>query len=202
MSEPKLISPLLDGFTFGAAMSSHDGIRCYPAIKENSDTKYIVKILSLPASQVQLEALLLTGAYKNPAEATEYFREQAEKIAAEVEFLQKLGRLDGFLPYEGCQIVPMEDGKLGYEVYLVSTYKRSLAKYMRKNAMTHLETVNLGLDLCQAMAICRRAGYLYADLKPGNVFISKGKEYRIGDLGFVPLENLKYNSLPGKYRSP
>lgn len=202
MSEPKIISPLLDGFTFGAAMSSHDGISCYPAIKENSDTKYIVKIISLPASQVQLDALLLTGACKDPADATEYFREQSQRITEEAEFLQKLGRLDGFLPYEGCQVVPMEDGKLGYQVYLVGTYKRSLAKYTRKNAMTHLEAVNLGLDLCQALAICRRAGYLYTDLKPSNVFISKGKEYRIGDLGFVPLEALKYTSLPAKYRSP
>jgi len=202
MSEPKLISPLLDGFTFGAAMSSHHGVSCYPAIKENSDTKYIVKKISLPASQVQLEALLLTGACKDPAEATEYFREQSEKITVEAAFLQKLGRLDGFLPYEGWQVVPMEDGKLGYDVYLVGTYKRSLAKYMRKNAMTHLEAVNLGLDLCQALAICRRAGQLYVDLKPTNVFISKGKEYRIGDLGFAQLDGLKYTSLPGKYRSP
>ena len=202
MSEPKLISPLLDGFTFGAAMSSHHGVSCYPAIKENSDTKYIVKKISVPASQVQLEALLLTGAYKDPADATEYFREQSEKIVTEAQFLQKLGRLDGFLPYEGWQVVPMEDGKLGYEVYLTGTYKRSLAKYMRKNAMTHLEAVNLGLDLCQALAICRRAGHLYVDLKPTNVFISKGKEYRIGDLGFVPLDMLKYTSLPNKYRSP
>ncbi len=202
MSDPKLISPLLDGFTFGAAMSSHDGISCHPAIKENSDTKYIVKKISIPASQVQLDALLLTGAYKDPADATEYFREQSDKIVKEAEFLQKLGRLDGFLPFDGWQVVPMEDGKLGYEVYLVSTYKRSLAKYMRKNPMTHLEAVNLGLDLCQALAICRRAGYMYVDLKPTNIFISKGKEYRIGDLGFVNLEALKYTSLAGKYRSP
>ena len=68
--------------------------------------------------------------------------------------------------------------------------------------MTHLEAVNLGLDLCQALAICRRAGQLYVDLKPTNVFISKGKEYRIGDLGFIPLDMLKYTSLPSKYRSP
>ena len=202
MSEPKTVSPLLDGFTFGAIMSSHDGVSCYPAIKENSDTKYIVKTISIPASQVQLDALLLTGAYKDPADATEYFREQSEKIVAEAEFLQKLGRLDGFLPFDAWQVVPMEDGKLGYEVYLVGTYKRSLAKYMRKNAMTHLEAVNLGLDLCQALAICRRAGYMYVDLKPGNIFISKGKEYRIGDLGFVSLDALKYTSLPVKYRSP
>lgn len=202
MSIPNLISPLLDGFTMGNAMSSHDGVRCYPAIKENSDDKYIVKIISIPASQVQLDALLLTGAYKDPADAMDYFKDVSDGVVKEAEHLQRLSKLDGFLAYEGWQVVPMEDGKLGYKVCLFSPYKRSLEKYMRRSLMTHLEAVNLGLDLCAALAVCRRAGLLYVDLKPGNIFISRDKTYRIGDLGFVELDSLQYTSLPGKYRSP
>ena len=202
MSIPNLISPLLDGFTMGNAMSSHDGVRCYPAIKENSDDKYIVKIISIPASQVQLDALLLTGAYKAPADAMDYFKDVSDGVVKEAEHLQRLSKLDGFLAYEGWQVVPMEDGKLGYKVCLFSPYKRSLEKYMRRSLMTHLEAVNLGLDLCAALAVCRRAGLLYVDLKPGNIFISRDKTYRIGDLGFVELDSLQYTSLPGKYRSP
>ena len=202
MSEPKLNTSLLDGFHLGAPMSDHDGIVCYPALKENSEQKYIVKKISIPASQVQLDALLLTGACKNSEDASGYFHELAKSVEAEALFLQRLGKLDGFLPFESWDIVPMEEGKLGYEVHLVSTYKRSLEKYMRRNPVTHLEAVNLGLDLCQALAICRRAGFLYVDLKPSNVFMSKGREFRIGDLGFVDLESLKYTSLPAKYRSP
>lgn len=202
MSDTKPFSPLLDGFILGSAMSDHDGVRCYPAMKENSESKYIVKIISIPASQVQLDALLLTGAYKAPADAMDYFKTVSDGVMKEAEILQKLGKLEGFLPYESWQAVPMESGKLGYEVCLVSPYKRSLEKYMRRHLMTHLEAVNLGLDLCAALAICRRAGFLYIDLKPGNIFLTKGKEYRIGDLGFAELDSLQYTSLPGKYRSP
>lgn len=201
MSEQKLISPLLDGFVMGAPMSSRGGIRCCPAIKENSDEKYIVKIISVPSSQVQLDALLLTGAYKTPSDAAEYFREVAAEIENEAEFLSTVAKLDGFLPFEGWQTVPMEDGKLGYQVYLLSRYKRSLQRHMSRKAVTHLEAVNLGLDLCAALAICRRAGYLYVDLKPENIFLTPDKQFRIGDLGFVKLDSLAYASLPGKYRS-
>jgi len=202
LSELKLVSPLLDGFVMGNPMSDHDGIRCCPAMKENTDEKYIVKIISVPASQVQLDALLLTGAYKDPADAMDYFKDVADSIVAEVEQLNTLSRLEGFLPYEGCQVVPMEDGKLGYEVYLLSRYRRSLLRYMRKNPVTHLEAVNLGLDLCASLAIARRAGYLYVDLKPANIFLTRDKQYRIGDLGLIPLDSLSYTSLPGKFRSP
>ena len=202
MSEQKPVSPLLDGFVVGNPMSTHNGVRCCPAMKENENEKYIVKIISVPASQVQLDALLLTGAYKDPAQAMDYFKEVADGIVKEAELLNTVAKLEGFLPFEGWQIVPMEGGKLGYEVYLLSTYKRSLQRYMQKHPITHLEAVNLGLDLCAALAISRRAGHLYVDLKPTNVFLSKGKEFRIGDLGFVSLDSLAYTSLPGQYRSP
>lgn len=201
MSEIKLISPLLDGFALGNPMSEHDGVRCCPAIKENSDKKYIVKIISIPASQVQMDALLLAGAYKDPEDAMDYFKVVAGDVLEEAQFLKDLSRLDGFLPYDGWQMEPITKRRLGFEVYLVGSYKRSLEKHVRRNPVTHLEAVNLGLDLCAALSVCRQAGALYVDLKPSNIFLSNKKEYRIGDLGFIKLDAMKYTALPEKYRS-
>ena len=201
MSEPKLISPLLDGFVMGPPISSHHGVRCCPAMKHNSDNKYIVKIIAVPASQAQLEALLLTGAYKNPGEAVDYFRALADGITEEAELLQKMSKLEGFLPYEGYQIVPMGDNHIGYYVYLVGSYKRSLDKFIRRNTDNACaDALNLGVHLSRALAACRRSGNLYIDLKPTNVFISDDGEYRIGDLGFVPLDSLSYTVLPAKFK--
>lgn len=202
MSEAKLISPMLDGFAMGEAISDRGGVRCYPAMREDSDNKYIVKVISVPASQRQLDALLLTGAFSNSAGAMSYFKEMADEIEQEVQNLRKLSKLEGFLPYESVQIVPMEGDEVGYQVYLLSAYRRSLDKFMRKHLMTHLNAVNLGLDLCAAMAVCRNSGYLYTDLKPTNIFVSDEKEFRVGDLGLVSLSSLKYTSLPAKYYSP
>lgn len=201
MPEPKDISPLLDGFTLGSPMSEHHGVTCYPAIKENTNKKYIVKMICVPASQTQFDAMMLAGAYKDPGDAMEYFRENGEDILKEAELLKQLSKLEGFLPYDGWQMEPITRRRLGYEVYLVGSYKRSLDKYIRKNAFTHLEAVNLGLDLCSALSICRQSGYLYVDLKPNNIFVSEKKEYRIGDLGFLRLDALRYASLPERYFS-
>ena len=200
MSEPKLISPILDNFAMGDPMSSHHGVRCCPAMMRDSDNKYIVKIISIPASQVQLNALLLTGAYKSEGAALSYFKELADGVVQEAQTLQKLSALEGFVPYESWQIVPMEN-EVGYDVYLLGSYRRTLERFFRRNTMTHLGAVNLGLDLCAAAAVARRSGYLYVDLKPGNICISENQEYRICDLGFIPMASLKYASLPDKYRS-
>ena len=201
MSEQKLVSPLLDGFQMGDPISSHDGVRCCPAIKENSDNKYIIKILSIPASQNQLDALLLTGAFQDAAGALNYFKELADGVVREAQLHQQLSRHDGFVPCEGWQVVPMEGNQLGYDVYLLTPYRRTLERYLKKNPMTHLEAVNLGLDICAALAASRRAGHIYVDLKPSNIFISDDREYRIGDLGFMNMSSMKYAALPSKYRS-
>ncbi len=200
MSELKLISPLLDNLEMGDPISDHDGVQCCPAMAKDSDEKYIVKVISVPASPTQLDALLLTGAYATKEEALAYFKELAGGIEEELQILQRLSRLEGFLPAQGWQTVPMESGD-GYNVYVLSTYKRSLERYFGREAMTHLGAINLGLDLCAAMAVCRRAGYLYVDLKPGNIYVTDDREYRIGDAGFVRLDALKYASMPDKYRS-
>ena len=201
MSEVKRISPLLDGFAMGNPISEHSGIRCCPAIKENTDKKYIVKIISIPASQTQLDALLLAGAYKDPSGAMEYFQEKCQEVLAEAELLKKLSGLDGFLSYESWQMEPITRHRLGYEIYLLGSYKRSLERYMKHNAITHLEAINLGLDMCSALSVCRNAGALYVDLKPSNIFMSEKKEYRIGDLGFLKTAALRYTALPEKYQS-
>ena len=201
MSEQKLVSPLLDGFQMGDPISDHDGVRCCPAITENSDHKYIVKILSIPASQSQLDALLLAGAFQDAASALDYFKDLADGVVREVKLHQQLARLDGFVPCDAWQVVPMDNNQLGYEVYLLTPYHRTLERHTGKAALTHLEAVNLGLDLCAALTACRRTGHLYVDLKPSNIFIASDREFLIGDLGFMSMDSLKYAALPSKYRS-
>lgn len=199
MSEVRLVTPLLSEHIMGEAISDHHGVRCCPALHTQTQEKYIVKIVSVPASKAQLDALLLSGAYASAEEARLYFRSLAEETADEAALLQKLSRLEGFCCYEGWQIDQSEDGT-GYEVWLLSRYGNSLERMMRRECLTHLAAVNLGLDLCAALSVCRRNGWLYVDLKPENIFLSP-RGYLIGDLGFISLASLKYASLPEKYRS-
>ncbi len=201
MSEPKLISPLLDGFLMGDPISDHGGVRSCPAMRANTEEKYIVKIISVPASQTKLDALLLAGAFQDSESALGYFKDLATGVVKEAEILQQLSRLEGFESFEGWQIVPMDEGEVGYDVYLTGTYRTTLDRIFRHESITHLAAVNLGLDLCAALAACRRSGYLYVALKPDNVYVGQDNVYRIGDLGFLSLSSLAYASMPERYLS-
>ncbi|MBE6958142.1 MAG: hypothetical protein E7447_03190 [Ruminococcaceae bacterium] len=201
LSEPLLISPLLDGFVMGDPFSNHNGVRTCPAMYLENEKKHIVKIISLPATQAKLEALLLAGAFDDRERALDYFREQADGIIEEAQLLQKLARNGGFIPFDGYQLVPMENDETGFDVYLLSQYRPTLEDVLKCNEMTHLQGVNLGLDLCAALCAARRYGYLYTNLRPSNIFVCNEREFRIGDVGFMRMDSLHYTSLPDKYRS-
>lgn len=200
MSEPKLISPLLENFAMGDAISDRGGVRICPAINQNNKEKFIVKIISNPASPNQLDALLLSGAYTDRAQALEYYKTLSNDIIKETAILNKLSELDGFVPCNGAQIEELEDGN-GFDVYMLTPYRTSLERYWTKTPITHLAALNLGLDLCSALSVCRRCGFLYVALNPENVFHIEDKGFKIGDIGFIALNSLKYASMPDRYRS-
>lgn len=200
MTEAKLISPMLDNFEIGGPISDHDGVRCYPAMRKNTEGKYIVKVISVPASQTKLDALLLTGVYSSKEDALVYFEELANEIVGEKKVLDELSGLEGFVPYQDVQIVPKDDAT-GFDVYLLSEYRMTLERHIAKSPLTQLSAVNLGLDLCAALSACRRSGYMCVDIKPSNIVLTEAKEFRVADLGFVRLNSLQYASLPDKYRS-
>jgi hypothetical protein len=48
---------MLDNFIMGGPISDHSGVRCCPAMENETDEKYIVKVISIPASPSQMDAL-------------------------------------------------------------------------------------------------------------------------------------------------
>ena len=201
MSAPRLISPLLDNFVMGEPIYNHGGVRVLPAMEQEKEEKYIVKIISIPANQSQVDALLITGAYKDADAVNGYFSELADGVIREAGVLNQLSTSGGFDGYENMQVVPMDDGN-GYDVYLLAPYRPTWERIAQQKAVTQLDGYNLALDLCAALSVARRNGYLYANLKPESISIAPSGSYHICDLGFIGLDYLQYSSLPTNYFSP
>ncbi len=200
MSAPRLISPLLDNFVMGEPIYNQGGIRILPAMKQDKEEKYIVKIISIPANQSQVDALLITGAYKDADAVNSYFAELADGTIREAGVLSKLSNSGGFDGYENMQVVPMDDGN-GYDVYLLAPYRPTWDRVSQQKSITQLDGYNLALDLCAALSVARRNGYLYANLKPESVSVTTSGSYHISDLGLIDLTYLQYSSLPTGYFS-
>lgn len=198
MPELKPDCPILDGLIAGQCFTEHDGVQCYPALRRETGEKYIIKAITIPANPSQVDAMLLAGVFESREAAKPYFQTLAQEVVAETKTLNSLSLLEGFV---GCEQVCCEETEEGYQVFILSAYRECAETLLKNPQLTHAQALRLALDLCAALTACRRAGFMYIDLKPDNIFKNEQDVYCIGDIGFTALRSLKYASLPVKYRS-
>ncbi len=197
MSEMKPISPLTEGLSIGECFSDRGRTQCFYLTRSETEEQFVLKHISIPESETKAEALILTGAVANEDSANEYYKAIAEELSQEAEILQELsakGVLTGVL---GHQIQPKEG--VGFDVYLLMSRMKSLQSFLQDKAITQLQALNCGIDLCDSLSALREAGYTYQNLKPENIFIDSKGSFRLGDLGLMSLEDLRYCSVPDHY---
>ncbi len=147
MSELKMISPLLDHMAVDKEIAGHNGRTCY-TLRSTSGERFILKCISVPASDSQVRALILSGAYPDEAAVHAYYGRVAADIRSELEIGKKLAASGSFAGAISYQIEPKKSG-VGYDVYILYPLYIPLNDFYAHNAMTHLRAVNLGIDLCQ-----------------------------------------------------
>lgn len=197
MADFPAVSPLLDGFTVGECISSRNGVTCYALRHDASGQEFILKHISIPASEEKLQALLLSGAYASEEEANAYFKRVADSYCEEFAAGKVFAECPNILQFLAYQSVEKQSG-VGYDVFAVTDKAVSLTDYTAQNAFTKLGAINLGIDLCAALCAMRSAGYLHQNVKPENVFL-EGNRFLLGDLGLASLQDMKYSSLPEQY---
>lgn len=201
MSDAHTVSPLLDAYTLGEPVRDHHGITCTPAIHQVTQEKFMLKHISVPESQIQVDAMLLTGACENKEAAKSYYADMARELTEEVEAFRRLARGRGFVPFFAHQEVEKTGDEIGTDLYVLSPFRTTLAAYVKSNPMTHLAAVNLGLDLCASLVLARKAGYIYLNLKPENITVTSQRQFQAADFGLMKLDTLPYATFPDKYRS-
>ena len=195
LAELKLISPLLSNMELVSCLSERGGTSVYVVRSTRSGQSYILKHISVPESQKQVDALLFTGAAASKEDAQKYYEQVVSDYRAELDTLESISSSPNLACYRSYQIAPKEDA-IGFDVYLLAEQRKTLVDYLGDNAMTHLCAVNLGMDLCNALIDLRAAGLIHRDVKPTNIYLSPQGHFVLGDLGIAKTSELKYCSMP------
>lgn len=192
------ITPLLDGLIVEKELTVHSGRACYLMTHTENKEQYVLKHMSVPATDSQIRALILSGAYADEAAVHQYYGRVVEDMKQELRLGQKLAESGCYAGALGFQVEPKQEG-VGYDVYILHPLHVALNELLSHSAMTHLRAINLGIDLCDALIACRESGYLFQNLKPENIFLMPNGRFLLGDLGLVALQDLKYASIPEEY---
>ena len=167
MSEIPHISPLLDGMKLLEQFSDRGRSECCYLEKEETGEQFVLKHISIPESEVKTQALILTGAVADEAAANAYYETLSEELRSELDRLQSLREHGGIAAWTDYQIEPKEG--VGFDVYMLMPRRTSLRAHLQDKAMTHLQALNLGIDLCDALSALHESGCTYQNLKPENI---------------------------------
>lgn len=198
MSELKLVSPLLDEMIVEKEFPERNGRTIYTLRKKGSDERFTLNRLSVPASDSQVRALILSGAYPGEEAVHEYYGKVVADLSQELEKGKALAASGCYSAPIGYQSVVKECG-IGYDVYMLYPQYVPLSVLLSENAISNLRAVNLGIDLCDAVCAFRDAGYLFENINPDNIFLTQTGRFVIGGLGLAPLEDLRYACVPEEY---
>ncbi len=201
MSDLRMISPLLDDMQIEREAAPHNGRKSYILRRGTSEDRYILKVLSIPAADSQVRAMILSGAYADEAAVHKYYGKVVDDIKAELNAGKKLAESGYFAGALDFQVETKESG-VGYDVYILRPFHIPLDELLSHGAITNLRAVNLGIDLCDSISACRDAGYIFGNIKPENIFLTQSGRFMLGDLGLIPLEDLEYSCLPEEYIGP
>lgn len=57
----------------------------------------------------------------------------------------------------------------------------------KKGEYSEEEVIKIGKDICQGLSFCHQEGVIHRDIKPGNIFVTSGGEYKLGDFGIAKM---------------
>ncbi|MDD3164307.1 MAG: fibronectin type III domain-containing protein [Oscillospiraceae bacterium] len=201
MNFPHLQAPFSELYTIKALLSRNHGTETYTVTELESGKIFAMKHISIPASQAQIEALIYSGAVSDEESAKQYYHHIADSYLDELEASKALDASPFVLTYRHCQLDEKTD-EIGFDLYLISDYLETLDTHIVQNAMTQIQAVQLGIDLCAALEALRTNALIQRDVKPSNIYLSPEGHYLLGDLGYTKIADLDYCAMPDGQFSP
>ena len=152
--------------------------RVYKAKRENFNQTFYsaIKVITIPkeGEQNYLEDGL------NKEELIEYYQAYVNDILKEVTLLEELKGAKNILNIEDCKVIEDKE-KIQWKICLRMDFLTNVKKYFLNNTLKEMDIINLGVDICEALENCEKVGIVHGNIKPENIFVSKFKEYKLGD---------------------
>ena len=167
----KIIVPgLLDGMMVDHSVVEHK----YSALNS------ALKVISIPQSDSEVQSLKNDGMTDN--DTTEYFKGIVNDFVQEIQLMTQLKGNSNIVAYEDFAVVEKTES-VGYEILIRMELLTGLPTYLRENQFRVYDVIQLGIDMCRALEVCRELNIVHRDIKPDNIFVSANGKFKLGDFG-------------------
>ena len=144
-----------------------------------------LKVISVPQSTQEVRDLRSEG--YDDASITAHFQSYLEEIVREYTVMLELKGHTNVVYCDDIRYVQHEDG-FGWDVFIKMELLTPLMNFMGRN-YEEQQVVRMGIDLCNALILCKKENIVHRDIKPQNIFVSKTGDYKLGDFGVAKVSD-------------
>lgn len=139
-----------------------------------------LKVISIPQSDSEIQSLKNDGMTDN--DTTEYFKGIVNDFVQEIQLMTQLKGNSNIVAYEDFAVVEKTES-VGFEILIRMELLTGLPNYLRENRFRVYDVIQLGIDMCRALEVCRELNIVHRDIKPDNIFVSTNNKFKLGDFG-------------------
>ena len=115
-------------------------------------------------------------------EVQSYLRSLVEECQTILETMASLGENPHILKIHDSIIQEHTEG-VGFDIFIRTDLLTSSKDRLVAGELTEMEIIKLGLDICDALTDCEKAGFIHWDIKPENILMTEDGEYVLSDFG-------------------
>ena len=143
--------------------------------------KAALKVIHIPQSRSDIEELYNDGF--DDESITARFNGYLEDIIREYSMMASLKGNKNVVYCDDVRQIQHEDG-IGWDIYIKMELLTPLVKTLGKE-ISEDQVINIGIDMCSALVLCKEQNIVHRDIKPQNIFVSKDGVYKLGDFGIA-----------------
>ena len=138
-----------------------------------------LKVITIPDSPDEVEDLLSNGHTRSSVTAR--FQEHKHSIVKEYNLMASLKGHPNIVYCDDILTVAHDDG-IGWDIFIKMELLKPLNKALPQEICQE-DVIQVGRDICNALAVCKHNGILHRDIKPQNIFQGRGGNFKLGDFG-------------------
>jgi len=150
--------------------------------RDFADMKSAMKVISIPASQSEVNSYREENYDLDEQSVTSYFYGFVEEFVEEFKLMSKLRGNSNIVSYEDHD-VRKRDGEIGWDIFIRMELLTPMWQHFANGRPSREDVIKLGIDICKALEVCQKYHIIHRDIKPGNIFVSDTGDFKLGDFG-------------------